>query len=74
MTFEETERRVIAFVAQQMLDGACPQCLAKALVGVAIDSAFDHGIAENMHALLRRCVVALDQCQFDHPNKPARSH
>ena len=74
MTYEETEQHVTAFVAQQVRDGVCPHCLVKAMVGVAIDTAFDHGSVADVHALLCRCVVALDQCQSAQPDESARSH
>jgi hypothetical protein len=69
MTYEETEPLVTAFVAQQVRNGACPHCLVKAMIGVAIDTAFDHDSVADVHALLCRCVVALDQCQSDQPDQ-----
>ena len=65
MTYDETEQRVAAFIAQQIRDGACPVCLAKALIGVAVDISFDGGFTEDVHATLRRCCVVLDQCQSE---------
>jgi hypothetical protein len=67
MTYEQTEQCVRDFVAGEIRDGACPVCVVKAMIGVAIDAAFEHGTVEDVHAVLRRCVAALDHCQTDQP-------
>ena len=71
MTYDETEQRVAAFVAQQIRNGVCVQCLAKAMIGVVVDSAFDHGIVADVHALLYRTAHALDDCRSDQPDQTA---
>jgi hypothetical protein len=52
MMLEEIEQRVTAFVAGEVSSGACPLCLSKLMVVVAIDNAFDHDVVGE----LRRCV------------------
>jgi hypothetical protein len=72
MTSEETEQRVSAFVASEIHNGACPLCLSKLMVIVAIDNAFRHDVVEDVHTLLYRMACALEECRSDHPE--ARPH
>ncbi len=60
MTFEQIEQRVVAFVASEVKSGACPLCLSKLMVAVAIDNAFDHDAVAELHDMLRRCADGLE--------------
>ena len=72
MTLEQIEQRFTAFVASEVRSGACPLCLSKALVVVAIDNAFDHGAVAEVHDMLLRCVESLDECKREQPQDAAQ--
>jgi hypothetical protein len=67
MTFEQIEQRVVTFVTGEVRSGACPLCLTKLMVVVAIDTAFDHHVVAELHDMLQRCIDGLEGCKCEQP-------
>jgi hypothetical protein len=65
LNYEDIEQRVRAFVEREVRNGACAQCMATAMVGIAVDVSFDGGFTETVHNTLRRCCATLDQCEAE---------
>ena len=72
MTFEQIEQRVVAFAASEVRSGACPFCLSKLMLFVAIDTAFDHRVIAELHDMLQRCVDGLEECRCEQPQGAAQ--